>query len=75
MSSPMKITLSIACIKKRMAKLNMVQQQVDNLDSRIENLEKKFTDIKKFQDYQAQKFGNHGNAIAKILSENKNLKK
>ena len=37
-----------------MEKLDIVQQKVDNLATRIESMEKKFTDIEKSQDFKQQ---------------------
>ena len=46
-----RMTSSIEGIKKRMKKLDIVQQKVDNLANRIENMEKKFIEIEKSQDF------------------------
>ena len=69
------MTSSSKGIKKRMEKLDIVQQKVDNLVTRIESMEKKFIEIEKSQDFQAEKLDTQGSHIAKILAENKNLKK
>ena len=58
-----------------MEKLVIVQQKVDNLVTRIESMEKKFIEIKKSQDLQAETLETQGSHIAKIRAENKNLKK
>ena len=69
------MTSSIEGIEKRMEKLDIVQQKVDNLATRIESMEKKFTEIEKSNDFQAETLDTQGSRIAKILAENKNLKK
>ena len=69
------MTSSIEGIEKRMEKLDIVQQKVDNLATRIESMEKKFMEIEKSQDFQAETLDTQGSHIAKILAENKNLKK
>ena len=38
-------------------------------------MEKKFIEIKKSQDFQAETLDNQDSHVAKILAENKNLKK
>ena len=58
-----------------MKKLDIIQQKVDNLATRIESMEKKFIEIEKSQDFQAEPLDTQGNHIAKILAENKNVKK
>ena len=58
-----------------MEKLDTVQQKVDNLATRIESLEKKFIEIEKLQDFQSETLENQSSHVAKILTENKNLKK
>ena len=63
--------LSNAGIKKKMEKLDMVQQKMDNLASRTENM-KKITDIEKSLDCQVEKFDQHE---SEIPTENKKLKK
>ena len=63
--------LSNADIKKKMEKLDMVQQKMDNLASRTENM-KKITDIEKSLDCQVEKFDQHE---SEIPTENKKLKK
>ena len=75
MATLTRMTSSIGGNKKRMEKLVIVQQKVDNLVTRIESMEKKFIEIKKSQDFQAETLENQGSHIAKILAENKNLKK
>ena len=70
-----RMTSSIEGIKKRMKKLDIVQQKVDNLANRIENMEKKFIEIEKSQDFQAEILDTQGSHVANILAENKNLKK
>ena len=69
------MTSSIEGIEKRMEKLDIVQQKVDNLATRIESMKKKFIEIEKSQDFQAETLDTQGSHIAKILAENKNLKK
>ena len=69
------MTSSIEGIEKRMEKLDIVQQKVDNLATRIESMEKKFIEVEKSQDFQAETIDTQGSHIAKILAENKNLKK
>ena len=66
--------LSNAGIKKKMEKLDMMQQKMDNLASRTENM-KKITDMEKSLDWQVEKFDQHESDIAKIPTENKKLKK
>ena len=46
MATLTRMTSSIGGIKKRMEKLVIVQQKVDNLVTRIESMEKKFIEIK-----------------------------
>ena len=75
MATLTRMTSSIGGIKKRMEKLVIVQQKVDNLVTRIESMEKKFIEIEKSQDFQAETLDTQGSHIAKILAENKNLKK
>ena len=58
-----------------MEKLDTVQQKVDNLTTRIESMEKKFIEIEKLQDFQSETLENQSSHVAKILTENKNLKK
>ena len=70
-----RMTSSIEGIETRMEKLDTVQQKVDNLATRIESMEKKFIEIEKSQDFQAETLDTQGSHIAKILAENKNLKK
>ena len=75
MATLTRMTSSIEGIEKRMEKLDIVQQKVDNLATRIESMEKKFMEIEKPQDFQAETLDTQGSHIAKILAENKNLKK
>ena len=75
MATLTRMTSSIEGIEKRMEKLDIVQQKVDNLATRIESMEKKFMEIEKSQDFQAETLDTQGSHIAKILAENKNLKK
>ena len=58
-----------------MKKLDIIQQKVDNLATRIESMEKKFIEIEKSQDFQTETLDTQGSHIAKIMAENKNLKK
>ena len=58
-----------------MEKLDTVQQKVDNLATRIESMEKKFIEIEKLQDFQSETLENQSSHVAKILTENKTLKK
>ena len=69
------MTSSIEGIEKRIEKLDTVQQKVDNLATRIESMEKKFIETEKSQDFQAETLDTQGSHVAKILAENKNLKK
>ena len=66
---------SIEGIEKRMEKLDIVQQKVDNLATRIERMEKKFIEIEKSQDFQAETLDSQCSHVAKKLAENKILKK
>ena len=75
MATLSRMTSSIKGIEKRMEKLDIVQQKVDNLATRIESMEKKFIEVEKSQDFQAETIDTQGSHIAKILAENKNLKK
>ena len=75
MATLTRMTSSIKGIEKRMEKLDIVQQKVDNLATRIESMKKKFIEIEKSQDFQAETLDTQGSHIAKILAENKNLKK
>ena len=75
MATLTRMTSSIEGIEKRMEKLDIVQQKVDNLATRIESMKKKFIEIEKSQDFQAETLDTQGSHIAKILAENKNLKK
>ena len=43
--------------------------------TRIESMEKKFIKIEKSQDFQAKTLDTQDSHVAKILAENKNLKK
>ena len=70
-----RMTSSMEGIKKRMEKLDIVQQKVGNLATRIESMKKKFIEIEKSQDFQAETLDTQGSHIAKILAGNKNLKK
>ena len=58
-----------------MEKLDRVQQKVDNLPTRVESMEKKFIKIEKSQDFQVETLATQGSDVAKILADNKNLKK
>ena len=69
------VTSSIEVIEKRMEKLDIAQQKVDNLATRIESMEKKFIEIEKSQNFQAKTRDTQGNYEAKILAENQNLQK
>ena len=60
-----RMTSSTENIEKRMEKLDIVLQKVDNLATRI----------KKSQDFQAETLDAQGSHVAIILAENKNLKK
>ena len=75
MATLTRMTSSIERIKKRMEKLRIVQQKVGNLATRIESMEKKFIEIEKSQDIQAETLDTQGSHIAKIMAENTNLKK
>ena len=75
MATLSRMTSSIKGIEKRMEKLDIVQQKVDNLATRIESMEKKFIEIEKSNDFQAETLDTQGSHTAKILAENKNLKK
>ena len=75
MATLTRMTSSVEGIEKRMEKLDIVQQKVDNLATRIERMEKKFIEVEKSQDFQAETSDTQGRHIAKILPENKNLKK
>ena len=66
---------SIKGIEKWMEKLDRVQQKVDNLPTRVESMEKKFIKIEKSQDFQVETLATQGSDVAKILADNKNLKK
>ena len=70
-----RMTSSIEGIEKRMEKLDIVQQKVYNLATRIESMEKKFIEIEKSQDFQAETIDTQSSHVAKILAEYKNLKK
>ena len=72
MATLTRMTSSTEGIKKRMEKLDIVQQKVDNLATRIESMEKKF--IEKSQEFPAETLDTQGSHIAKIMAENKNLK-
>ena len=75
MATLTRMTSSIEGIEKRMEKLDIVQQKVDNLATRIGSMEKKFIEIEKSQDFQIETLDTQGNHVAKILVENKSLKK
>ena len=51
MATLTRMTSSIEGIEKRMEKLDIVHQKIDNLATRIESIEKKFIEIKKSQDF------------------------
>ena len=46
--------------RKRMEKLDIVQQKVDTLATRIESMEKKFIEIDKSQGFQAETLESQG---------------
>ena len=75
MATLTRMTSSAEGIDKRMEKMGIVQRKVDNLATRIESMEKNFIEIEKSQDFQAKALETQGSHIAKILAENKNLKK
>ena len=75
MATLTRMTSSAEGIDKRMEKMDIVQRKVDNLATRIESMEKNFIEIEKSQDFQAKALATQGSHIAKILAENKNLKK
>ena len=75
MTTLTRMTSSIEGIEKRMEKLDIVQQKVDNLATRIGSMEKKFIEIEKSQNFQIETLDTQGNHVAKILVENKSLKK
>ena len=75
MATLTRMTSSAEGIDKRMEKMDIVQRKVDNLATRIESMEKNFIEIEKSQDFQAKALETKGSHIAKILAENKNLKK
>ena len=54
MAALTKMTLSTEGIEKRMEKLDIAQQKVDNLVTRIKSMGKKFIEIEKSQDFQAE---------------------
>ena len=62
-------------IKKRMEKLDIVQQKVDNLVTRIESMEKEIYRNRKVTGFSSRTLDTQCNHIAKILAENNNLKK
>ena len=74
-ANPTRMTSSTEGIKKVIEKLDIVQQKVDNLASRIESMEKEFIEIEISQYFQAETLDIQGSHVAKILTENKNLKK
>ena len=75
MATLTRMASSIEGIEKMMEKLDIVQQQVDNLATRIESIEKKFIEVEKSQDFKAETIDTQGSHIAIILAEKKNLKK
>ena len=75
MATLTKMISSIEGIDKRLEKLDIVQQKVDNLATRIESMNKKFIEIKKSHDFQAETLDPQGSDVAKILAENKILGK
>ena len=62
-------------IKKRMEKLDIVQQKVDNLVTRIESMEEEIYRNRKVTGFSSRTLDTQCNHIAKILAENNNLKK
>ena len=62
-------------IKKRMEKLDIVQQKVDNLVTRIESMEEKIYRNRKVTGFSSRTLDTQCSHIAKILAENNNLKK
>ena len=62
-------------IKKRMEKLDIVQQKVDNLVTRIESMEEKIYRNRKVTGFSSRTLDIQCSHIAKILAENNNLKK
>ena len=54
MAALTKMTSSTEGIEKRMEKLDIAQQKVDNLVTRIKSMGKKFIEIEKSQDFQAE---------------------
>ena len=75
MANLTRMTSSTEGIKKVMEKLDIVQQKVHNIATRIESMEKKFIEIEKSQDFQVETLDIQGSHVAKMLTENKNLKK
>ena len=75
MATLTRMTSSAEGIDKRMEKMDIVQRKVDNLATRIESMEKNFIEIEKSQDFQVKALETQGSHIAKVLAENKNLKK
>ena len=62
-------------IKKRMEKLDIVQQKVDNLVTRIESMEEEIYRNRKVTGFSSRTLDTQCSHIAKILAENNNLKK
>ena len=62
-------------IKKRMEKLDIVQQKVDNLVTRIESMEEEIYRNRKVTGFSSRTLDTQCSHIAKILTENNNLKK
>ena len=75
MAALTKMTSSTEGIEKRMEKLDIAQQKVDNLVTRIKSMGKKFIEIEKSQDFQAETLDTQGIDVATILAENKIFKK
>ena len=75
MAALTKMTSSTEGIEKRMEKLDIAQQKVDNLVTRIKSMGKKFIEIEKSQDFQAETLDTQGSDVATILAENKIFKK
>ena len=77
MATLTRMTSSAEGAEKGMEKLDIKQLKVGNLVTRIESMKKKFMEIEieKSQDFQAEALDTQGCHIAKILAENKNLRK
>ena len=75
MAALTKMTSSTEGIEKRMEKLDIAQQKVDNLATRIKSMGKKLIEIEKSQDFQAETLDTQGSDVATILGENKIFKK